>query len=167
MAFANVCESNFFVYCVTKIYYIYMSWISHRNGRKQMDGFISRWASGITGQLDSEKEAIARAAGISDFPGLFEGDRRVKAKIITTKFGDCWILHDDEVDLIARRGKPFLPVGKNSRVHKDLGLRQGIETAPAAATLTGNGRGLSGAHSVHVLTFRTGCKWGSDATAIK
>jgi len=132
-----------------------------------MDGFISQWAAGVTSRLNSEKAAIAANGGVAEFAGLFEGDRRVKAKIITTKFGNCWLLHDDEVDLIARRGKPFLPTGKNSRVHKDLGLRQGVETAPAAAALSGSGRGLSGAASVHVSTFRTGCKWGSDATAIK
>ena len=129
-----------------------------------MENFVTQWAAGLTDQLKNTKAEIAANGGVAEFTGLFQAGRRVKAKIITTKFGNCWVLHDDEVDLIMARGKPFLPTGKNSRVHKDLGLRQGIETAPAAATLTGSGRGLSGAASVHVLTFRTGCKCGSDAT---
>ena len=134
--------------------------------RCDTDGFLSQWSSNINGQLELERARIAEAGGLADFAGLFEGDRRVKAKQVRTKFGAAWVLHEDEVDLIARRGKVFLPFGENSRILRELGLRQGLEEAPAAACLDGQGRGLGSLHTVHVKVFRTGCKWGSDAREI-
>ena len=134
--------------------------------RSGTDGFLSQWSSNIHGKLELERARIAEAGGLADFVGLFEGDRRVKAKQVATKFGAAWVLHEDEADLISRRGKVFLPFGHNSSVHRKLGLRQGIEEAPAAACLDGNGRGLGSLHTVHVKTFRTGCKWGTDAKEV-
>jgi len=136
--------------------------------RCDTDGFLSQWSSNIHGQLELVRERIAFDGGLADFAGLFEveGDRRVKAKQVRTKFGAAWVLHEDEVDLIARRGKVFLPFGENSRVLRELGLRQGLEEAPAAACLDGQGRGLGSLHTVHVKVFRTGCKWGSDAREV-
>lgn len=134
--------------------------------RSDTDGFLSQWSSNMHGQLELERARIADAGGLADFAGLFEGDRRVKAKQVRTRFGAAWVLHEDEVDLIARRGKVFLPFGEKSRILRELGLRQGIEEAPAAACLDGNGRGLGSLHTVHVKVFRTGCKWGTDAREV-
>ena len=131
--------------------------------RCDTDGFVSQWASGITARLDRTKADLIDAGKMGEFTGLFEGDRRVKAKIIETKFGSSWLLSDDETDLIARRGKKFLPVGKRSRILKELALTERLELAPAWACLDGSGTGLASAMSVHVAIFRTGCKWGSDA----
>ena len=134
--------------------------------RCDTDGCLSQWSSNINGQLELERARIAEAGGLADFAGLFEGDRRVKAKQVHTKFGAAWVLHEDEADLISRRGKVFLPFGEKSRVLRELGLRQGCEEAPAAACLDGHGRGLGSLHTVHVKVFRTGCKWGSDAREV-
>ena len=130
--------------------------------RCDTDGFLSQWANGINAQLDRAKAAIVEDGKTAIFAGLFEGSRRIKARTIKTKFGTAWLLHEDEVDLIERRGKKFLPFGTTSRIHKDLGIRQGHERAPAWAVLASNGTGLSG--NVWVQEFRTGDKWGMDAT---
>jgi len=134
--------------------------------RCDTDGFVSQWASGITASLDRTKADLIDNDKLGEFNGLYDGDRRVKAKQIETKFGFAWLLHDDETDLIARRGKKFLPTGKRSRILKELGLVERTELAPAWACLSGPGTGLAGATSVYVATFRTGCKWGSDAKII-
>jgi hypothetical protein len=131
--------------------------------RSDTDGFLSQWASSITGRLNEAKAKIKENGDKAEFVGLYEGNRRVKAKVIETRFGTCWLLHEDEEMLRARRGKPFLPTGKRSRVLKRLGLQEKPEEAPAWATLDGNGTGLSGACSAYVKTFRTGDPWGTDA----
>ncbi len=122
--------------------------------------------SGLTSQLKLIRGHIAEAGGTAQFAGLFEGDRRVKAQEVSTQWGIAWVLHEDEADLISRRGKKFLPFNPKSRVLRELGLRQGKEIAPAAACLDGRGRGLGSLHTVHVKVFRTGCKFGTDAREV-
>ena len=131
--------------------------------RCDTDGFVSQWAHGICGEEIRTKAEIARNNGLATFNGLFEGNRRIKARVIQTRFGSSWLLHEDEADLIAKRGKQFLPTGKTSRVLKSMGLEQREETAPAWATLDGSGTGLSG--NVWRKVFRRGDKWGQDAKA--
>jgi len=126
--------------------------------RSDADGCLTQWACG---RLSKARAQIREEGDTAEFIGLWEGDRRVKAKEIETKFGFAWLLHDDEHELIAKRGKRFLPTGENSRVLKSIGLTQRVERAPAWAALDGNGRGFSG--NVAVSTFRTGDKWGGDA----
>jgi len=130
------------------------------------DNFLSKWASSLSLDLEWTREKISANDGLAEFDGLFEGKRRVKAKEVSTKFGFAWVLDESEADLIDKRGKVFLPFNRNSRVLKNLGLRQGPETAPAWAVLSGEGRGSGGAHTVRVVVFRTGCKWGSDAKEV-
>jgi hypothetical protein len=131
--------------------------------RSDTDGFLSQWSSSINGQLELTRASIVENGGVSQFAGLFEGNRRVKAQQVSTKWGIAWVLHEDEIDLIARRGKKFLPFNSKSRVLRELGLRHGKEQAPAAACFAGNGSGLGSLHTVFVKVFRTGCKWGTDA----
>lgn len=131
--------------------------------RCDTDGFLSQWASRMTAQLKRAKARIIENGGVSSFVGLYEGDRRVKAKVIETRFGSSWLLHEDEADLIAARGKPFLPTGSASRVLAALGLAERSEIAPAYAHVIGDGRGLSGAANARVATLRGGDKWGQDA----
>ena len=121
--------------------------------RCDTDGFLSQWASQEGARLERLLAHLAENRYMSTFWGLYEGDRRVKAKEINTKFGTCWLLHEDEQDLISKRGKPFLPTGGKSRVLKGLGLQEREETAPAYAC-----------HGQHgPIRYRTGDKWGSDA----
>jgi hypothetical protein len=131
------------------------------------DGFVSQWAHGINGNLARCKASIIENGGRDNFAGLYQGDRRVAAKLIQTKFGYCWLLRDDEVELIEARGKPFLPCGNDSRVLKNLGLAERRELDKAWATIKGSGTGLAGASSCYVAVFRTGDEWGESAELIK
>jgi hypothetical protein len=134
--------------------------------RFDTDGFLSNWASGLGANLANTRADLLDAGKVAKFPGLYEGDRRVKARTIRTKFGNSWLLHEDEADLIERRGKKFLPWGPRSRIHKSLGLEVRTEMAPAWADYGGSGKGLAGASTVHVAVFRTGDKWGADAVLV-
>jgi len=138
--------------------------------RSDTDGFLSQWASGMSASLARAKAGICENKGRDTFTGLFEktesGFRRVKAKMVVTNRGSSWggnlvwLVHDD--DPICRERK-WIPVGEKSRVQKKLGLCEMSEVAPAWATIGGSGRGLSGCANAFVETFRTGCKWGTDA----
>jgi len=129
--------------------------------RSDTDGCLTQWASGITADLRRRQAQILRNGGKSEFRGLYEGDRRVTARLIETQFGPSWLLNEDEA---LRFGRRFLPEGDNSRVQKKLGLHEARELAPAAAKTASNGTGLGG--NVWIETYRTGCKWGSDATRV-
>ena len=130
--------------------------------RCDTDGFISQWASGITAQQKRLQADIVERGYESTFVGLYEGDRRVKAKVGHGQWGFYWLLHEDEADIIRpRRGKPFLPTGTHSRVLKSLGLAERQESAPARAEVVDSGSGLSGCH---VASVRMGDHWGQDAT---
>jgi len=126
--------------------------------RSDTDGCVTQWASEWTGHLAQRQASILRDGKRDSFRGLFEGDRRVAARLITTQFGTSWLLRDDEAE---KFGRTFIPQGDRSRVQKALGLHEAREHAPAWAKLESNGRGLGA--NVWVQTFRTGCKWGSDA----
>lgn len=109
--------------------------------------------------------------GKGEFTGLYQGNRRVKARVIETKFGLCWLVHESESDIIAARGKPFLPCGKKSRVLKSLGLEERVELDFAEAkTCGGSGTGLGGCAGVYVGVVRDWdkCdKWGGTAELIE
>ena len=130
--------------------------------RCDTDGFVSQWASGITAELNREKARICRQEGLDTFTGLYSGDTRVRAKKVNSRYGTAWLIDDCDQHLTG--GRAFIPVGKGSTVQRKLGLSERPELAPAWACTAGNGeKGLAGAHTVRVITFRTGCKWGSDA----
>jgi hypothetical protein len=131
---------------------------------------ISEYVMGLSGDLNYRlklaREEIDAADGTAEFVGLYAGDGRVAARVIGTKFGSAWLLADSEADLIARRGKKFLPTGTKSRVLRDLGLAERPERAPAGAVLDGEGRGFQGLATVRVKIYRRGDKWGGDAALI-
>jgi len=121
--------------------------------RCDTDGFLTQWALQQNAELERLRAGLAKDGYQGSFIGLYEGDRRVKAKEISTQYGTCWLLHEDEKALIAKRGKPFLPTGNGSRILKGLGLEERDETAPAYAK--------HGKHRPYI--FRTGDQWGGDA----
>lgn len=121
--------------------------------RCDTDGFLSQWAHGLNAELERTRAMIADEGGILPFPCLMQDDRRVDAKLIPGKFGEVWILSDEEEDRFGRKFVPFEGQGNRSRVQKALGLHEGSEDAPAAARLYGKGSGLSG--RAWVIVFRT------------
>ena len=123
--------------------------------RCDTDGFMSQWAHDVMAQVHLDKAKDIENGNMAMFGGLYDGDRRVMAKIIDTKFGASWLLSDEEA---AKYGRKFVPVGTNSRVQKQLGLSERDEMAPAWVTTGG-----ASITSVRSIIFRTGDKWGSDA----
>ena len=113
---------------------------------------LSAWSNGLNSDLALARADILDNDGLSEFAGLFDGDRRVQAKLIDGKFGMVWLLTDGEAD---RYGRRFIPSGRRSRVQKQLRLDERMEEAPAWAAHSGNGTGLSGACSVRVSVYRT------------
>lgn len=132
--------------------------------RCDTDGFLSQWASDITAQQLERQAHIAEAGGRAQFTGLYQGKRRVAAKMVSSQFmgrtRSSWLLRDDEA---ARFGRKWVPVGLRSRVQGKLGLTERQEWAPAVAYLGGNGRGLAGCASAFVAAKRTGDEWGLDS----
>ena len=128
------------------------------------DGFVSQWAHGINADVCKAKARICRQGGLDTFTGLYSGDTRVRAKVVDGRFGTVWLI--DSCDQELTGGRAFVPTGSRSKVQRELGLTERSELAPAWVCTAGNGTGLSGALTVRVKSFRTGCKWGSDALAI-
>lgn len=139
--------------------------------RSDTDGCVSQFCSDLTGRLESRLADICENGGRAIFTGLYDGDRRVVAREMTfaNKFAGYgtvtkWLLDDDEAE---RYGRKWIPIGKRSRIQKELGLSERREWAPAWAKVMGSGTGLSGLASCYVGNFRTGDKWGSDAEPVK
>lgn len=111
-----------------------------------------RVAANIAGAADvaARQAQLDAEGGVSTFTGLYEGDRRVRARIVTGKWGLSWLVDGDDA---AKFGRKWLPYGLDSKVQKALGLRERPELAPALAQL----------QSRRVAVVRAGCEWGSDA----
>lgn len=109
--------------------------------RCDTDGFLSQWASNITGQLRQREASLLEAGNVAEFPALFDLDGNwVAAKMIDTRYGLRWALLDE-------RGKftgKFLPVRpKRSSTLRSKGYTEGRAVWPAKAAIHGTGRGLS------------------------
>ena len=153
--------------------------VSAKRSRKQSadsfdrcdtDGFLSQWASDITAQQLEHQALIDLDGGLAEFIGLYEGDRRVRAAQVKVynrfEYRDevKWVVDDD--DAVAAERK-WIPTGSRSRIQKQLGLCERKELAPARADIGGSGKGLAGCASAHVITKRTGCRYGSDAILVQ
>lgn len=63
--------------------------------------------------------------------GLYDGDRRLAARVVNGRYGEVWFLRDDEAKALGRRFVPWYPRGTGgSRVQSDLGLHQRDELIP-------------------------------------
>lgn len=133
--------------------------------RCDTDGFLSQWASDISAQELEAKADILERGGVAWFPGLYDGERRVAAKIIHGRYGKVWMLREDEQQ---RYGRKFIPVLKRMRprVQRELGLTEVAELAPADAKIDvpqgRNNRGLAGCANAQVVVYRCGDPWGLD-----
>lgn len=131
--------------------------------RSDTDGFLSQWAHGIRAQQLRAQADIDENGGRAQFPGLYEGDRRVNAKLVDGRYGLVWLLGDEEAERFGRRFVPFdnshdavlFEGSGRSRVQRDLGLVQRYELAPARAVIRSSGTGLAGAASAYVTVIRT------------
>lgn len=133
--------------------------------RCDTDGFVSQYCDGLNAELNNRQADILERGGQWEFQGLYDGSRRLKAKLINTKFGYAWLLHEDEEKLYGRK---FIPCGQNSRVQKKLGLCELKETDEAWAKLDGgNATGFSGLSQLRVKVYRKNNNWGATAKLLK
>lgn len=120
--------------------------------RSDTDGFISQWASGLSASMNARQASILRDGGVAAFHGLFRNGRRVKAKLVTTKFGPSWVVLDSSDNArewipasVQGTGSADDPIRFGPRTKgAKLGYQIGYELAPAKAEITGSGYGLSG-----------------------
>ena len=141
--------------------------VQESRARCGSDGFLSQWAGDLNGNLLRRQATILDDGKRARFDGLYDGDRRVAADLIEGKYGPVWMLEYKEAERYGRRFVPFVGTymakrGKTSTVQKELGLHEHEEWAPAWAEFQGSGTGLSG--RCWVAVFRTGDRWGLDAT---
>lgn len=129
--------------------------------RCDTDGFLSQWASSMTGRMHQMNAEIAENGGMAEFPALFDADGNLlPAKWFHGRYGMQWGLLKDFSDTRA----PFVAYFVPSRARDDAkriannlakGYRLGRVKAPARARIVGSGTGLSGAASASVQVIRT------------
>lgn len=152
--------------------------------RSDTDGFLSQWASGMTGDLHRLAAELIEDGGKSSFAGLFDAQgRRIKAKTVEVPdrfkgYGtkSLWLVLDANDRAIvwlprqyARRVDP-----KTGEIIEDakpnprskmaqLGLHEAYEDAPAVAKVVGSGKGLAGAANARVAAVRADKGYPDDA----
>lgn len=141
--------------------------------RSDTDGFLSQWASDITGRKLSMEADIVEKGGKWTFPALFDADGNlVPAKFVKTQFGYAWGILSDENDLHSRFSGWFSPSkastpAKRTAANLKKGFRVGIVLAPARAEIGGSGRGLAGAASCYVYAKRTDGGFSRDVEVVQ
>lgn len=136
--------------------------------RSDTDGCVTQWCSDWGAREAEARAALVDAGEVSTFVGLYEGDRRVAAKLVRGRYPEwnpkqVWCLREDERERFDRN---FVPLGGGSRVQKALGLTERTELAPAWVKLDGRGRGLGSLTTLHLRYYRTGDEWGLDAELV-
>lgn len=100
----------------------------------------------LNAQLCLVKAKVARNLGVASFPGLFdEKGRRIRAQLVDSRYGKVWACEDHARHLIG-----FVPFGSSSRIQRELGLHQEIETAEARVILAGDATGMAGCMSQYI-----------------
>lgn len=128
--------------------------------RCDTDGFLSQWASDITGRKLMAQARIAEQGGRDEFPALFTTDGElVAAKLVDTRYGAAWgLLESDDPH------SQFVGWFRESRAQNPATARRndarkgfyvGTVLAPAKADIAGSGTGLAGAASCRVVHRRT------------
>ena len=120
--------------------------------RCDTDGFLSQWASNLTGRKLMLEAEIAENDGLGEFMALADADGNlVPAKVIDAKYGRCWAILSDW-DWKA----PFTGEFIGLRQVEKKGYRKVRALAPARAEIVGSGTGLAGAASCQAVKVQTG-----------
>jgi len=139
--------------------------------RCDTDGFLSQWASDITGRKASLQADIVEAGGLWEFPALFSADGElVAAKMVSTRYGISWALLEDDSPSARFVGwfNSSRARSNDRRIAANLkkGYRLGRVLAPARADIGGSGHGLSGATSCYVYAKRTDGGFSRSVTVV-
>jgi len=126
---------------------------AQRADMESMDCAASRVGDGLHRRLLELKLDIAENNGLSSFKGLYDLEGvRVRAKVIKGKYGLCWAFCDDRDQFT---GKFITAFPAKAKTMRKKGFQELDEDAPAAAKLSGNGKGFSGLTSCYPVTYRT------------
>ena len=117
------------------------------------DGFVSQWASGLSGELARVKADIAEHGGRATFKrlGLLTLDGEVTdGRMVNTRYGQRW--RRDETD----EWLPCAPKREGTLAKRGYREVTEVEVAPVEAMLwsSSGARGLSGATQVSVRIYR-------------
>lgn len=104
------------------------------------------------GDVLKAQAQLNAAKGLGTFVGLYDGDTRLRARVVDGHYGLTWLLDADEAQA---RGRKWVTYGAKSKQQKTMGLRERPELAPGEVHVAAQGR--------TVVVRRSGCKWGSDA----
>jgi hypothetical protein len=105
--------------------------------RSDTDGFVSQWASQMTADKYELEADLLETDGLSPFRALFDGDRRLDARLVRTRYGTTWRLGAAEERRYGRAFVPFVGDVGTSKVQKALGLRERFELAAGVVKMLG------------------------------
>ena len=101
--------------------------------RCDTDGFLTQQVLADTSRLERARAELCEKKGKHEFLGLYDGKRRLKAKIILVedKFtpwsktkNPVWFLEDDEAEKYGRKFMPFNNGRGKSRILNSFGLKE-------------------------------------------
>ena len=114
------------------------------------DCFVSQRSNDLNVSLNEAKISILENGGLWSFEALyFEDGMLASDKIVSSKYGSCWVLTDEAE---ARYGKRFVGLLKDA-TYKKKGFKRGDIEKSAWATYSSNGTGMMGAYMASVKIF--------------
>lgn len=121
--------------------------------RSDTDGFLSQWAMSMSARKADLQIEILKNGGHAQFLVLVDKDDNVVSTEMvsfknkyTFSYDTFWKVDKD------RYGRRWIPIGRRSRIQKQLGLREDHRWFPAYAAIAGSGTGLSGCASAYVTS---------------
>ena len=131
--------------------------------RCDTDGFLTQQVLADTSRLERARAELCEKKGKHNFLGLYDGNRRLKAKMILVedKFitwskvkNPVWLLEDSEAEKYGRRFMPFNDGRGRSRILNSFGLKELEVVADAWAKSTWVG------HTHYITYYRVNDEWG-------
>lgn len=127
--------------------------------RCDTDGFLSQWALNLTARQRRMEADLAEAGGVAEFPALYTtGGEPVPARLVQTRYGTTWAIFATAADAKWGTNAPVIAWQRRSSARTEerraaylaeRGYVERLILAPARVVMRGEGRGLSGAMSVH------------------
>lgn len=126
--------------------------------RSDTDGFLSQWASDMTGRKYNAMADLKENGGMVEVRALFDAETGEVASTHSDwgQWGPYWVLNDKATE---KYGKRFFSESKANTsakrhaTHKAKGFTIGRIKVKGYVTIAGSGTGLSGAANAYVTTL--------------
>jgi len=110
--------------------------------RCDTDGFLSQWASGLTGQQKRLEASLIENGGTTDIIGPVTVDGEpVRFRTVDTRYGRKWLVLDDNDDAVAWLD----PFAVRMSTYRKKGYTLGQYQVRGIAKIIGSGTGLASA----------------------